>query len=292
MFRDRQTGRDILRLPLLRFASVPAPDVHSFSRACSALFAPGLTLGSFASRSFDFLQRLVSAEFIACGVLETRQQRLTIGFDTPHPDFSHAMAALGALMNKYPLFRWDASVNHGRPFCRSHFYTRRQFAQLDVYREVYQPLGIDNHCAVHVPTRAGETLFFGLERAGGPDFSADDLALLELAQHHLADAHALCRTFAGHSDDAVEPAILTSAGLTPREAETLFWLNEGKSNHETALLLGIGLYTVKAHIASIFNKTGTGNRLAAIVWARQTCRRFRESPPQPAGFVDVPARLV
>ena len=271
---------------------MPAPDVHSFSHACRALFAPGLTLATFTSRSFAFLHRLVSAELIACGVLETRQQRLVIGFDTPHSEFPAAMTALGTLMSKYPLFRWDPSVFHGRPFCRSHFYSRREFTELDVYHEVFRPLGIDNHCAVHVPTEHGETMFFGLERTGGPDFSPDELSLLELAQTHLSNAHALARSFEAHADDTVEPSLLARAGLTPREAEVLSWLNEGKSNHEISVLLGIGLYTVKAHIASTFDKTGTSNRLAAIVWARQTCRRFRAiSPSPPSGFIDVRARL-
>jgi len=270
---------------------MPRPSVKTFSSACHALYAPGLRLGNFVARSFAFLQRLVPAEFMACGVLERRQRHLAIGFDTPHPSFPVAMASLGALMDKYPLFNWDAFVNHGRPFCRSHFYSRREFADLDVYQEVFRPLGIDNHCAVHVPTRSGETMFFGLERSGGPDFSSGELSLLELAQAHLADAHALCRAHGDRHDDAVDPAQLAQAGLTPREAEVLFWLNEGKSNREIALLLGIGLYTVKAHIASIFNKTGTGNRLAAIVWARQTCRRHDDAPPPSAGFVKVPACL-
>lgn len=269
---------------------MPAFDVQTFSHACRALFAPGLSLASFASRGFTFLHRLVSAEFIACGVLDTRQQRLTIGFDTPHSDFPAAMSAFGALMGKYPLFNFDSTVHDGRPFCRSHFFSLRQFADLDIFQEVFRPLGIDNHCAVHVPTPPTETVFFGLERSGGPDFSADELDLLTLAQSHLSDAHALARSFQNRTDDVVTPSLLTRAGLTAREAEVLSWLNEGKSNHEISVLLGIGLYTVKAHLASIFDKTGTSNRLAAIVWARETCRRLHESA-SPPGFVDVSARI-
>lgn len=265
--------------------------VKTFSEACHALYAPGLRIGNFAARSFEFLHRLVPADFIACGVLETRQQRLTIGFDTPQPGFTQAMEALGSLMGRYPLFSWNPAVNHGRPFCRSQFYSARAFRDLDVYHEVYRPLGIDNHCAVHVPTREGEIMFFGLERARATDFSPDELSILELAQTQLADAHALCRTHAEASDSAVDPALLTQAGLTPREAETLHWLNEGKSNAEIALLLGIGLYTVKAHVASIFDKTGAGNRIAAILWARQTCRLLRDATTPSPGFIDVPARL-
>ena len=265
-------------------------DVQSFSQACRGLFAPGLSLTNFASRSFAFLRGVISAEFIACGVLETRDRRLAIGFDTPHPGFPAAMTAFGALMGKYPLFNFDPAVCEGRPFSRSHFFSPRQFADLDVFQEVFRPLGIDNHCAFHVPTTPNERIFFGIERAGGPDFSADDLSVLQLAQVHLADAHALARTLDARGDDSVEPELLTRTGLTPREAEVLAWVNEGKSNHEISVLLGIGLYTVKAHLASIFDKTGSSNRLAAIVWARETCRGLRRPAPPPPGFVDVAAR--
>lgn len=265
-----------------------ALDVQSFSHACRSLFAPGLTLANFAPRSFAFLHRFVSAEFIACGVRNSRERCLTIGFDTPHADFPAAMTAFGALMGKYPLFNFDPAVCDGHPFCRSHFFSRRQFADLDIFQEVFRPLGIDNHCAIHIPTLPGEAMFFGLERAGGPDFSFDDLFLLQLAQVHLANAHAFARAFT-RDDDTVEPALLTRAGLTPREAEVLSWVNRGKSNHEISALLAIGLYTVKAHLSSIFDKTGTSNRLAAVLWARDTCRTLRESSPLQPGFVAVAA---
>lgn len=263
-------------------------DLPKFSAACGELYSPGLDLETFPSRGFAFLRRLVSSEFIACGTLNSRERCLTIGFDAPHSDFPAAMTAFGALMSRYPLFNFDPGVCDGRPFCRSQFFSRRQFADLDIFQEVFRPFGIDNHCAVHVPIPPGETMFFGLERSGGSDFSSHDLIRLQLAQDHLANANALARTFT-HADDTVEPALLTHAGLTPREAEVLSWLNKGKSNHEIGLLLGIGLHTVKAHITSIFNKTGTSNRLAVVLWAREICRDLNEASTLPAGFVAVAA---
>lgn len=266
---------------------MPVLGIKRFSQACHALYAPGLHTGNFAARAFAFLRTLVPAEFIACGVLEPRRQRLTIGFDTPHPGFASAMETFGSLMGNYTLYNWNPATNDGRPFCRSHFYTAREFRNLDIYREVYRPLGIDNHCAVHVPAGPHEIMFFGIERARGPDFSSDELASLELAQMHLADAHALCRAQAEQVSAPIAPALLVLAGLTPREADTLFWLTEGKSNQEIALLLRIGVHTVKAHLASIFNKIGVGNRVAAILWAR----RLAHTTTAPAGFIDVTARL-
>jgi DNA-binding NarL/FixJ family response regulator len=63
------------------------------------------------------------------------------------------------------------------------------------------------------------------------------------------------------------PALLEPLGLTPREAEVLFWVARGKTNDEIATVLGIGLTTVKKHLESTFAKLGVENRTAAAAMA-------------------------
>jgi DNA-binding NarL/FixJ family response regulator len=63
------------------------------------------------------------------------------------------------------------------------------------------------------------------------------------------------------------PAQLEPLGLTPREAEVLFWVARGKTNDEIATILGIGLTTVKKHLESTFGKLGVENRTAAAALA-------------------------
>jgi predicted ATPase/DNA-binding NarL/FixJ family response regulator len=57
------------------------------------------------------------------------------------------------------------------------------------------------------------------------------------------------------------------AGLSPREAEVLRLVTQGKSNREIAEELVISERTVANHLASIFNKTGVENRAAAAAFA-------------------------
>jgi DNA-binding CsgD family transcriptional regulator/Tfp pilus assembly protein PilF len=57
------------------------------------------------------------------------------------------------------------------------------------------------------------------------------------------------------------------AGLSPREAEVLRLVAQGKSNREIAAILVISERTVVNHLASVFNKTGVDNRAGAAAFA-------------------------
>jgi DNA-binding CsgD family transcriptional regulator len=58
-------------------------------------------------------------------------------------------------------------------------------------------------------------------------------------------------------------------GLTPREAEVLRLVADGRSDREIAETLFIGPRTVRAHLTSIFGKLGVGSRTAAVAAARR-----------------------
>jgi len=57
--------------------------------------------------------------------------------------------------------------------------------------------------------------------------------------------------------------------LTIREMEVLGGVSQGERSKEIALRLGISERTVKAHLASIYNKLGVDSRAAAIAVAAQ-----------------------
>jgi len=64
---------------------------------------------------------------------------------------------------------------------------------------------------------------------------------------------------------SIEP--LVHLGLTPRAAEALLWLAQGKTNGDIATILGITESTVKKHVQEIFEKLGVETRGAATVRA-------------------------
>ena len=60
---------------------------------------------------------------------------------------------------------------------------------------------------------------------------------------------------------------LLTLGLTPRAAEALLWLAQGKTNADIATILGITESTIKKHVQEIFEKLGVETRGAATVRA-------------------------
>lgn len=64
-------------------------------------------------------------------------------------------------------------------------------------------------------------------------------------------------------DESRGPGALVSLGLTPREAEVLFWVAHGKSNGDISLLLGTSIRTIHKHVENIFRKLGCETRTAA-----------------------------
>jgi DNA-binding NarL/FixJ family response regulator len=66
--------------------------------------------------------------------------------------------------------------------------------------------------------------------------------------------------------DSAKP-LETTLGLTPRVAETLLWLAQGKTNPEIATILGNSESTVKKHVLEIFEKLGVETRTAASLHA-------------------------
>ena len=75
--------------------------------------------------------------------------------------------------------------------------------------------------------------------------------------------------------DSPEP--LLGLGLTPRVAEVLLWVAQGKTNADIATILGISEWTVKKHVLEIFEKLGVETRTAASLRAIEVLSSRREA---------------
>lgn len=95
----------------------------------------------------------------------------------------------------------------------------------------------------------------------GKPVEIDDLLAAVRARLQRAAEH---RDARGRFQLPDHPEALRPLGLTPREAEILFWITQGKSNPEIAIILTMQLVTVKKHVQNILQKLGVENRTAAL----------------------------
>lgn len=75
--------------------------------------------------------------------------------------------------------------------------------------------------------------------------------------------------------DFSSPTPLVSLGLTPRVAEVLLWVAQGKTNADIATILGISESTVKKHLLEIFAVLGVETRSAATLRALEALANVR-----------------
>ncbi|HEV8533489.1 MAG TPA: helix-turn-helix transcriptional regulator [Methylomirabilota bacterium] len=66
----------------------------------------------------------------------------------------------------------------------------------------------------------------------------------------------------------VDCGALQRFGLTPREAEVLHWVTEGKTNRRIGVILHATPRTVDKHLERIYAKLRVNTRMAAAVYAR------------------------
>ena len=60
---------------------------------------------------------------------------------------------------------------------------------------------------------------------------------------------------------------LETLGLSPREAQVLLWIAQGKSNEEIGIILGASRNTIKKHVLHVLEKLGVETRNAAAIRA-------------------------
>lgn len=109
---------------------------------------------------------------------------------------------------------------------------------------------------------------------GGMNLGADDYLtkpvdkddLLRAIRTRLARAEQLARREFAPDFSSARP-LETALGLTPRVAEALLWVAQGKTNADIGVILGISESTVKKHLLEIFETLGVETRSAATLRA-------------------------
>jgi DNA-binding CsgD family transcriptional regulator len=89
---------------------------------------------------------------------------------------------------------------------------------------------------------------------------------VQLSSERLRDVGLLAGYLAS-STRCFEGKLERDFDLTDRELECLFWIAEGKTSDEIAMILGISRNTINNYITSVMRKTATKTRSEAIAFA-------------------------
>lgn len=176
-------------------------------------------------------------------------------------------------------FHEFAPANHrrrtgtGAALALSDFVAAPGLERLGIYREFYRPLGLADDLSIHV--NRGDSILCASVMRRQRGFSDQERELMNALRPHFRQAWANAESLAhlracstGSSTSRVgrvwspEP-LEVNFGLTPREAEVLLWVAQGKTNPEVATILGMRPSTVRTHLERVFAKMGVETRHAA-----------------------------
>jgi DNA-binding CsgD family transcriptional regulator len=214
------------------------------------------------------LREAVPAEWCALNELPADLPR-TVSLAEPEiPAELHVAFAKYALEN--PLVAYYLHSKDGRALRFSDFITRRELHRLDLYREVYQPLGVEYQIAFTLPSSSHKVLGIALSRSKR-DFTVTERDLLNLARPYLIQAYrnALAHTeLARGAGRQILIEDLRALGLSTRQAEVLRMVAMGCSDRDAAIALGIGVRTAQKHLEHCYRALGVRGRsqAARLAW--------------------------
>ncbi len=163
--------------------------------------------------------------------------------------------------HQHPVVSHHAETGDPRARAISDFLSADELHELELYRDVYAPLGAEDQLSFILPSPPGLIVGVAMNRATR-GFSDEERELIELVRPHLSqsfrDVHMREQT------DPLSKPRLAALGLTDREAEVTRLLIEGRSASDIADALTISVHTARNHIAHVYEKLGVRNRAAAV----------------------------
>ena len=233
-----------------------------------------LELHEFHAGLLDALSRLVTSEWLSLNDVPRDGGEPTFLSRPQAPE--QLAAAWGRLGHQNPLIQRFARTQDGRPYRFSDVVSVEELHALELYREVYEPVGVEHQIAFVVRTEPERFLALALSR-GAPDYTDAERALLDDARPCIVQAHRhavvhsrLLREAAGtrSTRERLGTALL-AAGLTGREAAVVGGLAVGESVDAIASTLGVSPRTVHKHQQASYRKLGVSTRTdaARAAWA-------------------------
>lgn len=244
--------------------SLCTQELKVFSEALERIHTE-VDLAQFSSRIFRVLEDLIPDVVITMDEFNTKTGVARDAINRPPPDYAAWRERLQELVPiEHPIY---GAIQNGarQQMAISDFLSDRQLRSMALYTDLlalvggkYQvvlPLLLPDHVA-------------GITLNREVDFSESELTTAQLIGPHIALAHVHAQHFTALLDLREQPAPETAQlqqtfRLTPREAEVLLWIIQGKRDGEIAQIVGCGVRTVGTHVRRILAKLGVETRTAA-----------------------------
>ena len=244
-------------------------EVKALSEAIEYIYQE-TDLEQFRSRVFDVIGRMLPGVFIVSQEFNTHTLEAR--------SLCNRVAPVGLLERcaeiipvEHPIYH--AILDGARGALRlTDFWTDRQLRRTAVYHEIFKPIEVQHEIVVPLmlPNHVA-----GLTISRDHFFSDEELALIDLLAPHIALSHTHAQRVSAmrerERNPDLSPEALSALGLTPREAEVLHWVIQGKRNMEIATIVGCSPRTIQKHMENLLEKLGVETRTAAATEALRRC---------------------
>ncbi len=253
---------------------LPCPALRALATALPALYAE--TRPERLSEIFTTtLAQLIPGESHGVVVHDRATGRRRWHLRPAAPEHASLVPGFFANFHEFAPAEFRRTTGSGAALALSDFVSRPDLQQLRIFRDYYEPLGLEDDLSINVSD--GDTVICAAVLRRRRGFHTEERELMNALRPHFRQAWANAALIGASLARAAAPvppqaaidlarrpeALEIRFGLTPREAEVLLWVAEGKTNPEIALILGNRPSTVRTHLERVFAKLGVETRHAA-----------------------------
>jgi DNA-binding CsgD family transcriptional regulator len=220
------------------------------------------------------VQRLVPCIQVGYNEVDNETGETLIVIDPPDALPPGGREAFSRHAHQHPVIRHHRESGEHGPHAISDFLTADELHALDLYREVYEPMGAEDQLSFILPSPPGMIVGIAMNRSRR-GFSEAERELVSLVRPHLGQAFRDAQM--RDSLDPLGDERLRALGLSERESDVIRLLVEGLSAAEVADRLEISVHTANNHVARIYRKLEVGSRGAAVAAV------LRATPPEVRG---------
>lgn len=224
----------------------------------------------------DIVQKLIPCEHLSYNELNPRQKRAMSFFSTRQESIvlGKYLPAFEQHMEEHAVLKhYQQSWSLGKPLnvqTMFDFLPRAEFQRTGLYGECFRYLDTEFQLIICIDMGQDRAVGIALSRKL-MDFTERDRQVAEAVRPHLSYAYrnamrrlSLRRLFDPDGEQkSVE--LLQKLDLTPREAQVLFWLIQGKTSPQISTILEAKPRTIDKHLEHLFVKLGVETRSAAIM---------------------------